>query len=296
MPERQGRVVLFDIVRVFSASLVVLVHILQKYGSPFGLWFGIKGFYFVSIGGLGVTFLLVLSGMGLESGYREKPYAYGAYIGKRFRRIYPLYWLSLLITSALFGFSRLPQAGWPNWFLELSGAMAFTGRSWTTFVLPPAWFIGVIVSMYFVYPIISALMRRHAGASLLSLLILSAVSRYFAGMFEIRAEDWFPLCRLFEFGLGVWIVNNQELYKFVCGVGANLSRSVKTVLKFCGDLSFPVYLIHWPVLHMPLANNFPMWVSIPLVLCSTFILAAVMLRIDRARIPIKFKEARVQEV
>lgn len=292
---QKDRIAFFDILRILSVSLVFLVHIFQKYNSPLGQGFGVKGFYFVSLGGIGVTFLLVLSGMALEHGLSTRNETYLEFIKKRFKRIYPLYWLSLLLTVILFGFTRLPQHGWPDYLLELSGTIVFTGRAWGGFILPTGWFIGVIVSMYLIYPIISKYMRNYGSTFLLALLLLSGISRYFAGMLENRAIDWLPLCRVFEFGLGVWIVNNRHIFKFIRGIGANFGDSRKMFLQFAGALSFPVYLIHWPLLYMPFTNHFTVVAAVPLVLFSTFATAALMLKIAQLRPPF-FLLKKTQEV
>jgi len=60
---------LLDLARVIAIVLVLIAHIGQAVGNPIGEFFGVENFYWVSVGGVGVTLFLILSGLALELNY-----------------------------------------------------------------------------------------------------------------------------------------------------------------------------------------------------------------------------------
>jgi peptidoglycan/LPS O-acetylase OafA/YrhL len=103
------------------------------------------------------------------------------------------------------------------------------------------WFIGVIVSLYLLYPIVLYMIRRNPNLALLSLLLVEVGARIFMSRVPgiVRGYDWFPLCRIFDFGLGVYVVQKGLFWKT-----PNPSES----LAFFSNLTFPIYLVHIPLL------------------------------------------------
>ena len=84
------RSVLLDLLRILAIVLVFIAHFGQLLGSPVGGFFGIKNFYYVSLGGVGVTLFLILSGLlaGLTSASKQTGYL--DYLIKKLLRIYPV--------------------------------------------------------------------------------------------------------------------------------------------------------------------------------------------------------------
>jgi len=64
-------------------------------------------------------------------------------------------------------------------------------------------------------------------------------------MYANNPKQWFPPCRLFEFGLGIWLIKNRKIFDFIKNVKINLN---KNVIKYFSDISFPAFLIHSPLL------------------------------------------------
>jgi peptidoglycan/LPS O-acetylase OafA/YrhL len=83
------RLAAFDVVRILGVALVVGVHLLQKANSPLGHGFGIPGFYEVTLGGVGVTILLVLSGCVTHLAYSRREYTWVSFMQRRLAHIYP---------------------------------------------------------------------------------------------------------------------------------------------------------------------------------------------------------------
>ena len=96
------RSVVLDLLRIAAIGLVFVAHFGQILGHWSGDFFGLKNFYYVSLGGVGVTMFLVLSGIlaGLTDFPKQTPYF--RYLFKKMLRIYPLYWLSIPVVMAAF--------------------------------------------------------------------------------------------------------------------------------------------------------------------------------------------------
>jgi peptidoglycan/LPS O-acetylase OafA/YrhL len=58
-----NRSILLDILRIFAIALVFVAHFGQLVDTSAGDFFGLKNFYYVSLGGVGVSLFLVLSGL-----------------------------------------------------------------------------------------------------------------------------------------------------------------------------------------------------------------------------------------
>ncbi len=92
-----ARLLIFDLLRIIATELVVTAHIAQKLNIPIlNGTYGIPNFYFVSLGGMGVTILLVVSGAVLRLNHTNVT-NYKDFIIKRLYRIYPAYWCSLVL-------------------------------------------------------------------------------------------------------------------------------------------------------------------------------------------------------
>ncbi len=246
---KYDRVPLFDFIRVIAVLMIIFVHIFQRYQLEYGYPFGINNFYWVSIGGLGVTLLVILSGAVLQYNYGDKKINYWQFVFRRIKRIYPVYWLSIFFTLVLFGFALAIDKTFWQLILDISGFLAFSGSEWINFILPTGWFIGLIVSLYFFYPLLKDLFEKYNITMILIILfIVEVISRYYIGKYfdgsaGSRPLDWFPLCRAFEFGLGIYVVSNKKLMSFISSIKTNIDKPVA----YLSELSFAAYLIHYPI-------------------------------------------------
>lgn len=86
------RSLVLDILRILAISLVFLAHFAQELDwDAGGGFFGIKNFYYVSFGGVGVSLFLILSGVLAGLSDSRKQLSYLKYLTKKVFRIYPLY-------------------------------------------------------------------------------------------------------------------------------------------------------------------------------------------------------------
>ena len=247
------RILAFDIVRIIAVLMIISLHVgnavditalTRDYGIP-----GLTG----QIGEWGVVLMVVLSGAVLEYVYgkkiadKAKTFDYRGFISKRILRIYPGYWFALLL-ALLLNWTLYTSQGWFEWAKALSGFYVFftpyyapPPGSWVGFIDPIGWFIGLIVVLYLMYPMVSRFLKNTGFGGLILVFFFS----WFVGVSLPTMMNggyyWYPIARLFEFSLGIYVVQ-QGLYPKT----VNMSG----IVRFLSDLSFPVFLTHFTVLYL----------------------------------------------
>lgn len=246
---KKDRVILLDVLRVFAVGLVIVGHLGSAVGTYYGMFFGIPHFYYVSLGGVGVTLFLILSGIVLEMTYGYRKYSYFDFVLHRVRRIYGVYWMALLFTIIAASILKTDlHLDWQKILSSFSGFQAFLGHPYVEFINAGGWFIGVIVFMYLLYPLLSKLVKLNSAYFIIGLMVISVVFRAMLGWYWrdwYRPQDWFPLCRVFEFGLGIWLVYAGKIEKL-----PKINIRWQRLFGFLGEISFPLYLVHIPLLVM----------------------------------------------
>lgn len=223
-----------DSLRSIAIALVVIGHMAQILGQPWGAVIH-NHFFDLSIAKAGVVIFLFVSGLGLHLSQTRRPIAPLQFYIQRLWRIYPMYWMALAVGLILNQLRHEPVFGsWNEAILTVSGFCAFTGQWGCNF--PMGWFIGLILSLYCLYPLLAWAMRRHAGGALCVLFVISVSSRLIVeSHFTGYPLEWFPLCRVFEFGLG--------LYWAERGIPGGVSSP--RWVAFLSDISFPLYLLQY---------------------------------------------------
>ena len=126
---------------------------------------------------------------------------------KRFLRIYPAYWTAIILCIVFS--STLLQFNFRNCIELITGFQAyladFNGPLNYAF-----WFIGLIICLYLIYPILDYLFKKKPHLTIISLFFISLFSRIIFNEFNNfgmdRPAEWFPLCHVFEIGLGIYII------------------------------------------------------------------------------------------
>ena len=269
-----NRSILLDILRISAIALVFVAHFGQLVDTSAGDFFGLKNFYYVSLGGVGVSLFLVLSGILAGLGGSSPKAGYVTYMLKKVLRIYPLYLMSVPLAIMGYFLGSLLLEGdipklFPNGFItdmigSITGFYSWTGL-WGGPYNSPSWFIALIMTMYALFPIIFFVMKKQRHLVIVILLSVSLASRYYVGQEGVpfvdttffedvkswfyrrygfmpgRPGDWFPPCRVFEFGLGVYLAMMlPRATWFVLQTGFNRT------IQFLSDLAFPLFLIHYP--------------------------------------------------
>ncbi|WP_432696560.1 acyltransferase family protein [Marinobacterium sp. YM272] len=313
-----NRSVLLDLLRIFAIALVFIAHFGQLLGTSAGGFFGIKNFYYVSLGGVGVSLFLILSGVlaGLTSSTGKTGYL--TYQLKKLLRIYPLYLLSVPLAMIGYLLGDLLLNGdlpvlFPNGFgIDLLGSLtgfyAWMGL-WGGPYNAPSWFIALIIVMYLLFPPLYQMLKRWPHRVLLATFLISVVSRIYVGQQGVpfvdeglygsveswvyrqfgfmpgRPGDWFPPCRLFEFALGIYlaIILPGSVWSWL--KAGFLARPVH----YLSDLSFALFLLHYPFLFLVVwleELGLPLPLSIGLYLVLLMALAHGVDRLDQ-RLPRK---------
>jgi peptidoglycan/LPS O-acetylase OafA/YrhL len=248
-----GRLLSVDVIRIAGLTLVLLHHMMNTKLLPFYISNisvdYVPYLFYLDYGKLGVWLFIFVSGCSLAasdtsfSSFSDVR----SFYQKRFIRIYPAYWVSLLFSLFVLSWvmPSLTITDVIRWF---SGFQAF-------FITNPVdamkinityWFIGVIVSLYLLYPLLLYPMKKHPNISLISFFFISLASRwimyYVFPMFG-GGWDWFPSCRLFNFGLGIYLIQKGLFPKAI---------SNRTIT-FVSAMSYYVYLLTYPLV---LATNY----------------------------------------
>ncbi|MCJ7735663.1 MAG: hypothetical protein MUP11_14080, partial [Anaerolineales bacterium] len=219
--------------------------------------------------------------------YSSEEIDYGTFLKKRILHIYPIYYLILIAGILLFlgrthyGFGSRGDLSFLDIPLALTGTYAFLGR-WGGPFIGTSWFLGIIMSLYLVFPWLVGWIEKKPYLTLFILFIVSVSSRYLLGKVSIlplRSHDWFLLCRIFEFGLGITLAKRlpEKFWDIF-----NVHKSVDHIITYLGELSFPMFLVHWPIFHTlkhlrAYGVPAPVWLSIFMILSieTSIILLAI---------------------
>jgi len=296
----------FDFLRLLFALFVVYAHSRYLYGSPDILHWEAKGFDNLHAGTIGVWGFFAISGFLVTSSWMNSK-SPADFFSKRFKRIFPGFWVSLLVCALIFApiwyfikhktFHDFFQINgihiWKFIFTNLDSAISIQsiGSVADDNINGPLWTIHHEVSAYvllgFIFIFLSLLkltsfsIQRRAILGIT--LLLSAVRIFYTYnlKFSQNYEAWFGDERFLLFFVifmwGVVINLYREILNFLwIGLFASLAvlllatkfEFLPIVLPFCfsffvislcfalpfknisnliGDLSFGIYLYHWPV-------------------------------------------------
>ncbi len=163
---------------------------------------------------LGVAFFFVLSGIVILTAHWKdvgNPATVPSYLWKRFRRIYPLYWLVLALVLCSQLTSSNPEFAYKHDpFVILSNILLVHIHSSQT-NLAVAWTLFHEVMFYAVFAL--ALLHKRAGTALVALwLLLSLVNLAHPGSAILPSNFFSPLHLLFAMGLvAAWLLRRQNI-------------------------------------------------------------------------------------
>lgn len=163
-------------------------------------------------GDQGVGLFLVASGLGITWGLLARngaePLPWVDFYRRRFGRIYPLWWGA----HAFFALTWL-LTGWGIALTSRAAYASALGIRFTpglfSYFAPAWWFIGLILQLYLVYPLLWELLRRRGPLWLLGVSVVAGVAARLAGLYLMPGfmPEWergaFFLTRLPEFALGM---------------------------------------------------------------------------------------------
>ncbi|MFH1366796.1 MAG: acyltransferase family protein [Patescibacteria group bacterium] len=249
------RYALLDLIRVLAVFMVVFFHLSTRFSSFFSKGIFIGRLYYLSLGCLAVTILIVLSGLVLTLEYQGKKINFREFIFKRLFRIYSAYLFIFFFALVLFIIeSSNYQITVKEFIGTLTGFGAFFGLwqlgdpySFFNF-FATSWFIGLILSLYLLFPLLHQLIKKYRLKALLFFLVISIFSRALlvsTPLMEKIVLEWFPLARLFEFSLGIYLgfAVKPAVWEII-----NSRPKWNNFLRFASEISFPLFLVHYPLL------------------------------------------------
>lgn len=234
--------------------LIVWYHIAITYNYVWRRSITIPMIYNINIGNIGVTLFLILSGLVLELTYGQKKLGLREFYPKRIVKIFTVYWVCVAFALVIRGYKNLvyfekplldcAECTFVNVTCTLGGFCSQIGL-WGGPFMRTAWFIGLIAVLYLFFPLFSRQIQARPHRFLAVLFLVSLLSRILLKSVEFPFYDpleWFPLNRVFEFGLGVylaqWVTEKQLTV-------ANWHPKQVAFLGFLGELSFPLFLLHY---------------------------------------------------
>ncbi len=207
---------IIDFLKGYSIFTIVIFHYLLGINlpAPFN-----KLIFF---GGTGVHLFIVLSGIGLYLSYLKKPEKYGAFVKKRFSKVYIPYILVVLITAAIIVFFPILEGS--SWYAL--GGHVFLYKMFDERIIGsyayPLWFVSMIFQFYFMFYIVIYFKKKinnDKAFVLITLAISLGWSLLIAelGKGSLRVWNSFFLQYLWEFALGMAIasfINKKPEFKY----------------------------------------------------------------------------------
>jgi peptidoglycan/LPS O-acetylase OafA/YrhL len=209
--------------------------------------FRLGDFYNANFGTLGVSIFLLASGFSLGINYVDvnSKERLASFYKNRVLRIYPAYWLAVFF-AVMMNIAVIHENFSVTEYVRIvTGFQALGAKTASDFygvINGNFWFISLILSIYIIAPIVIFAVKRHPHVSILSLLLLATVSSYYFGQGALffRGIDWCPLPRIFDFGLGVYLIR----------MGLYPKWKSNKVTAYLGSISFYVYLATAPLLYL----------------------------------------------
>jgi peptidoglycan/LPS O-acetylase OafA/YrhL len=248
-PNPADRLLFFDILRIGCVALIYYNHFDIPLLASINSIFFSDGYFFFniyprSLGVIAIYGMFFVSGAVLAYNYK-KIIGFSGYVRflyKRFVRLYPAFWMSLLL-----GILLVPAVLNQNiltLFLEFTGFFIFLGTG-PGAINQMGWFIGAVFALYLLFPVLYRIIEKYGIPALIGMLIISYASRSLLITFNpLPAMSdvwlWLPVCNLFEFCLGIYLIKNK-LYPGW--------RNESPLIRQLSELSFYVFLFHVIIIH-----------------------------------------------
>ncbi|MDZ7798813.1 MAG: acyltransferase family protein [Patescibacteria group bacterium] len=290
---------LIDLFRTIAIVLVFFFHISIEINPIWGrVFINFGNIYRFNTGDLGIAIFIIISGLCLTLRYKNKKIEYVKFITQRFLKIYPPFFIALIMGVIFYyilpdtllqeGYYYFPQINTADIFCSLTGFCNFLGRIGGPF-LGPSWFIGLIIVLYLLFPLLLKKFKTNPYASLFILFLISLIFRYLYNNFPpliYKLQPFFPLDYLFEFGLGIYLglVVKNNFWTYL-----NKYKKLSRILIRLGLLSFPLFLVHHPLLFIVNSLeklNVSLFVSIPLYLLVSGVFSFLLFKMIK-KIPRK---------
>lgn len=188
MENSNNRVFYYDVIRLIACLSVLTIHFNASFSAYSGNVFIYPNAVFpnyifhqsVYLGDFGVSLFFILSGAAMFRTYGKRDVSLGSFYKKRFLSFYPMFWLAWFVATAvgMLVTEGLPSGGIGALLTSLSGMdgylMALGYSGFSLFYKVGEWFLGCIILLYLIMPLLLWGMKRNPILTL-GLGILTAV-------------------------------------------------------------------------------------------------------------------------
>lgn len=197
----------------------------------------------IYIGDFGVALFLIISGAALMYTYQEK-LDLKTFYKKRFLNLYPMFWIGYVV---VFFYYFIKQGGFAQpvekWKIILSiiGMDGYLGCITPTFYLIGEWFLGFIVIVYILFPLMRITLLKKP---LLTIAVVMGLYGYFMMFYHVPfIKNIFLFIRLPEILFGMCFVKYIKDVKWPVALASFLILLLNSVLKPTFDSSFQMTYI-----------------------------------------------------
>lgn len=208
--EKKKKIFYLDFIRVLSMLIIVTYHFFAHFPEN-----NITGFNAIFSNGkwgmIGVTLFFMISGASLMYNYQDK-LEIKQYFKKRFLGIYPMFWIAYtLVFIYLFYQTRSNIWGLPayNMIPTLFAMDGYLSPYISTFYILGEWFLGCIVLIYAIFPLLRKCVNKYPKTTLVVATILNIV------VFTFVRDAKMPISQnlivsMYNFLLGMYIIKIKE--------------------------------------------------------------------------------------
>lgn len=279
---RKKRIQSFDFIRCISMIIIIVYHWESTYKQ-----LNVNGYHYylplikdIDWGRVGVTMFFILSGASLQYNYSKQEGQWIKFYKKRWISIFPMFYMIWLFVYIIFCILNRSMffAGSPILFLlTLAGVDGYFYDIIHNYYMVGEWFLGVIIIIYILYPILNYLRKNYKYTIDLFLFVayicsivfptrgltfISYIAKFWLGMVVIENKEKL-INKYIGTGCAVAIVlvmvtQNRILYMnysdilgvflflFFMNIGDKCmkNKEVSNVVLFLSELSYPIFLWH----------------------------------------------------
>lgn len=245
MENKTNRIFCFDLIRAFSCLCIMVVH----FNASVSGWVNgqflypnslVPNYYLggqVYLGGIGVSLFFMLSGTTLMMHYHG---GWKNFYLKRFKSIYPMFWIAYAIV-AMFDLMFSGSVGaidlrlFPLTVAGMDGYLATLGVVPYGFYKIGEWFLGCIVLLYLLFPIVYQCVKRFPAATAIGSVVLAVALSRLCKHFGYQCSGLEPWFKLPEMVLGMLLakchIEKNSRLAFLLAIVSGMSVVVLQVLQ-----------------------------------------------------------------
>jgi len=221
------RVESIDFIRAISVLMIIIFHFSVYISTTPNVHIEITRYIFPFFGGLGVCFFVIISG-GANVINSLNSTSMLQFYKKRALSIYPQFYIAYCVTALLL-FLVKGNIIFHNEFSKIIytifGLDGFLVQQYRTYYLVGEWFLGFIILIYLMFPVICMAYKKNRYITFLFSIIISLLSVHYNSQlcetftFWNKRDIWNPLARLPEFIFGMIIfdaIKNGRMREIKC--------------------------------------------------------------------------------